>query len=157
MAGSTSLLVVHEPRSNGILSTEESLPEGLLERVSALELRVREQEEAAQLSETELQAMERDLAVKDAYIRRLERGQEILAVELAQVRERAAELFEGLERAEARLAAAEGAAAEATAELVAVRAGAAYRLGDMVVALGRRLGPLGRLGRRLLSSPPTSR
>jgi hypothetical protein len=95
--------------------------------------------------------------VEDAYIRRLARCQEILAVELAQVRERAAELFEGLGRAEARLGAAEAAAAEAAAQLVAVRAGAAYRLGGTVVALGRRLGPLGRLGRRLLSSAPASR
>lgn len=159
MAGkrSTSLCPVREPYPNGVLSAEETLPDGLAERIAALELRIREQDEAARMSDTELRAMERDLAVKDAFICRLERGQELLSVELAQVRERAAELFGDLERAEARVAAAEAAAAVAAGELAAVRASTSMRIGTVLVAVARRCGPLGRLGRRLLSGRPAGR
>lgn len=131
---------------NGILSAER-LPEGLADRIAALELRIREQDEAARLSETELHAMERDLVVKEAYLRHLERGQQVLAVELAQVRERAAELFAGLEAAEARIAGAEAACAGATAELHAVRSSAAYRLGTRLLAVAGRLGPVAGVAR----------
>lgn len=152
-----SLSDVRQPYPNGTLSTEETVSERRADRSAALELRIREQDEAAQLAATELRAMERDLAVKDAFIRRLERGQELLSVELAQVRERAAELFGDLERSEARAAAAEAAAADAAAELAAVRASAAFRLGSTAVGVGRRSASLRWLGRRLLAARPAGR
>ena len=130
-----------EPSANATLSAPQ-LSEEVAGRLTAMELRIREQDEAARLSETELVAMERDLRVKDAYIRRLERDQQLLSVELAQVRERAAELFADLERAEARIA-------EGARQLAAVRDETAYRLGTRLVALARRLGPLPGLARRV--------
>ncbi len=153
VAGAASLLRVRELHPNGILSTEEAPAE----RLAALELRLREQVEAAELCGTELRAMERDLAVKDSFIRRLERGQELLSVELAQVRARADELFGDLERAEARCAAAEAALAASAAELASVRASTSLRVGATAVAVARRLGPLGRLARHLASGRPAGR
>lgn len=140
-----------EPRTNGILSAERP-HDDLAEQLAAAELHIRELDEAARLSETELDAMERDLLVKEAFIRRLERGQQILSVELAQVRERAAELFEGLEQAEARIADLQALAGARAAELQAVRSSAAYRVGTRLVGLVRRLGPAASVARRLASA-----
>ena len=132
-----------EPSAHATLSAPQ-LPEEVAGRLASMELRIREQDEAARLSETELLAMERDLRVKDAYIRRLERDQQLLSVELAQVRERAAELFADLERAEARIA-------DDARQLAAVRDETAYRLGARLVVVAHRLGPLPALARRVVA------
>lgn len=122
----------HSP--SGTLSAPQ-LPEQVSERIAGLELRIREQDEAVRLRDTELSALERDLVVKEAFVRRLERDQQVLAVELAQVRARAAELFADLEAAEARVAAGE-------ARLAELAATPAFRLATRLAVLARRLGPL---------------
>lgn len=135
-----------ETSPNGTLK-DLQLPEQVVDRLARMELRIREQDEAARLAETELLAMERDLRVKEAYVRRLERDQQLLSVELAQVRERAAELFADLEAAEERIA-------EKAAQLAAFELQPAYQVGMRLVAAARRLGPLARLLRRLAGASP---
>lgn len=136
---STSLGGVAESSSSGALKAPE-IPEQLDGRLADLELRLREQEEAAQLRETELLAMERDLVLKEAYAKSLEVDRHLLTVELGQVRDRAAELFEDLEGAEARLV-------ELGTLVADIRAQASYRLGLRLVAVLDRAGPLAELAR----------
>jgi len=110
-------------------------------RVAELELRVREQDETEQMHETELLAMERDLALKEAYVKRLEREQDRLREEIGQVRERAAELFGDLERSEERIVELGALAAD-------IQRQASYRMSVVIVRVLRRSGPLFALGRR---------
>ena len=113
----------------------------LRRRIAELELRVREQDETEQMHETELVAMERDLALKEAYVKSLEREQDRLREEIGQVRERAAELFADLERSEARIVELGALAAD-------IQRQTSYRMSVVIVRVLRRTGPLFAFGRR---------
>ena len=114
---------------------------------SETELARLERAEAEQLREAELQAVLRELAVKDSYIKETELELTRIEVnvrgELAQVRARAAELFGDLERAEAIIA-------DLRAEITALKARRSYRwsataasLRGRLAAVVRRMGPGG--------------
>ena len=127
---------------DGALSSEQALLAKLEDRIAELEMRLRERDEAEQLHNAELQALERDLVIKEAYIDRLEFEQQLLKTEIGQVRARAAELFSDLERAEARLVELGALAAD-------IQNQASYRAAVRAVGLVKR-------ARRLLSSLTSS-
>jgi septal ring factor EnvC (AmiA/AmiB activator) len=85
--------------------------------------------------------MERDLALKEAYVKSLEREQDRLREEIGQVRERAAELFADLERSEARIVELGALAAD-------IQRQTSYRMSVVAVRALRRTGPLFAFGRR---------
>lgn len=132
------------PLQGSALPLPETAPAapGTTERLAVLELRLAELEETAELRDTELSAMERDLALKERYIAYLELERHLIGVELGQVRDRAAELFGDLERAEARVA-------ELGAMVADIRSQPTYQLSQLLARVVRRLGPLEGLLRRL--------
>ncbi len=131
------------------VGAEQQLLAQLEERLGELEMRLRERDEAEQLHNAELQALERDLVIKEAYVERLEFEQQLLKIEIGQVRERAAELFGDLERAEARIAELGALAAD-------IQGQPSYRAAVRASRLVRRAKPLlSSLGR--LARPPASR
>ncbi|MCU1490928.1 MAG: hypothetical protein JWM85_2333 [Acidimicrobiaceae bacterium] len=119
------------------LETLEAIPavEELLDRLAAVDLRVRELQETAELRDTELSAMERDLGLKERYIAYLELERHLGTVELGQVRDRAAELFGDLERAESEIRRLQD-------HLGEIQSQPSYRVSVILVRVLRRSGPL---------------
>jgi chromosome segregation ATPase len=113
-------------------------------RVAELEMRLRERDEQQQLFSAELHALERDLVIKEAYVKRLEFEQQLLTTEIGQVRARAAELFGDLERAEARIA-------ELGALAQEVQSQPAYRVAVRLSRVVSSRPALQRVARRALS------
>jgi hypothetical protein len=117
--------------------------------------------ETEQQRESEFRAVQRDLAVKNAYVQELELELERIEInvrgELAQVRARAAELFGDLERAEAVIA-------DLRDEIAAIRATRSYRwsvaaatFASRLTAPVRRGGPPATRQRRPEAPPGQSR
>ncbi len=136
----------------------------LEERLTEVELRLREQVEAERQKELELRAVERDVALKEAYALRLEGELVALREQLALTHNHAANLEAMLSGRDAELAqravelaaaqaglqAAEARAAELGALVAEIRNQATYKIAAGVAERLRRTGPVFRVARRVV-------
>jgi DNA repair exonuclease SbcCD ATPase subunit len=121
-------------------SVEERLVYTLEERINDLEVRLRQQAEAAQLRELEMRALENDLALKEHYVARLEQ-------EHAQIVAARDGVLVELDRIRAELAETDRQRIEAGALAAAIQGQVAYKLSVRGVAALKQTGPLYRLMR----------
>jgi len=117
-------------------SMEERMLYALEERLAELDMRLREQIEADQVRELEFRAMERDLALKDAYVTKLETERETMHAQLGQAFAHRDELFVALEATRSELA-------EVAATSAAIQSQLSYRASRKIAAVLRdNTGPL---------------